>query len=152
MKATITSLLVVLALAVLPSALNAQSLQTQSSSADAMTPERWAQFSEQVVKALASDHEGLQEGALRMIIQYGDNLNVKAARNDMKRIYRSSKNQPLRRMAVVAIGSLSDTWAVDYLRISATEETSPVLLKTIAAVRAEQTTRLEGEPLLVQEK
>ena len=48
----------------------------------------WTLFSEGLVDALTSGHDGVQQGALRMIIFYGDHLDVKAAVFDFLRLYR----------------------------------------------------------------
>lgn len=94
----------------------------------------WKLFSRQIVRALQSDHQGLQEGALRMIIQYGDLVDVKAARFDVIAIYRNSKDNNMRRMAVVALGKMHDRWALGFLRRCADTERCLAVRYTIATV------------------
>ena len=50
----------------------------------------WTLFSGGLVDALASGHDGAQQGALRMIIFYGDQLDVKASVFDVVRNGRDS--------------------------------------------------------------
>lgn len=139
----LVTILVLFMMAGSTSVLNAQpaadiDVKPRISSPDHMTEEKWEVFSDQIVRALKSRHDGLQEGALRMIIQYGENLDVSDARYELTRIYRSAKNENLRRMAIVAMGSLQDDWAFNYLYQRAREEKSPLLRQTIHAVLVEQ--------------
>lgn len=99
-----------------------------------MTPEKWDRFSKQVVSALASGHSGLEGGALRMIISYGDKLDVSSARLDLIRIYRSAKEDNMRRMAVVALGSLQQEWGISYLARHARDEQSQGIRHTMLSI------------------
>lgn len=102
-----------------------------------MSKAKWEVFSESLVDALASNHEGLQQAALRMIIQYGDALDVDAALFDIMKIYRSSEDSNMRRMAVVALGSMNNSRAIYFLERAVRFEKTPCVKKTILAVIAE---------------
>jgi len=98
---------------------------------------QWANYGDRIERALASDHEGLRQGALRMIIQYGPSLRLnRQATIDAVRIYRNHSNDRIRRMAVVALGRLQEPWSMDFLRRSLKFEREPEVRHTIAAVVA----------------
>ena len=96
----------------------------------------WTLFSEGLVEALASGHDGVQQGALRMIIFYGDQLDVKASVFDVVRIYRNHEDDRMRRMAVVALGTMQSGWAIDFLTRSLDFEKTPAVRQTMQAVIA----------------
>jgi hypothetical protein len=102
-----------------------------------LTAQQWQTYAGQLTDALASGHGGLQQGALRMIIQYGDELPLaRPAAFDAVRIYRNHPNDDMRRMAVVALGQMHDAWAIDFLKRSARFEEMPRVRATIHAVLA----------------
>lgn len=107
----------------------------------ALTARQWQAYSRQLTGALASGHDGLQQGALRMIIQYGDDLAFeRPAVFDVVRIYRDHANDNLRRMAVVALGQMHDAWALDFLKRSVRFERTPSVRYTILSVLDEHGT------------
>lgn len=75
----------------------------------------WDAFSKNLVRAIQHGNEGLQQSAMCMIIRYGDNLNVKDARFDIVRIFRSHKNPKVRQLALVALYKIQDPWAMYFL-------------------------------------
>lgn len=96
---------------------------------------QWQTYAHQLSGALASGHDGLQEGALRMIIQYGDDLSLdRPAVFDVVRIYRNHPDDRMRRMAVVALGRIHDAWALDFLKRSVQFEETPDVRETILSV------------------
>lgn len=100
-----------------------------------MTRAQWDTYSDNLEHALASDHDGVRQGALRMIIFYGDNLSIsRTGVYDVVRIYRNHADDRLRRMAVVALGQTGDAWALDFLKRSVRFEQSPEIRHTIYAV------------------
>ncbi len=102
-----------------------------------VTRAQWTTFSDNLEQALACGHEGVQQGALRMIIFYGDNLAIsRTGVHNAVRIYRDHKDDRLRRMAVVALGKIQDSWGLDMLKRSARFEKSPSVRQTILAVLA----------------
>ncbi len=106
-----------------------------------LTTAQWYSYGDRLADALASGHEGVQQGALRMIILYGDYMELKrTAVFDVVRIYRNHQDDRLRRMAVVALGKIQDPWGLDMLKRSARFEKSPGVGHTIQAVLAESGT------------
>lgn len=96
----------------------------------------WATFSKQLVRALTSDHEGLQLSAMQLVIKYGERVDVKRARYDVMRLYRDHENERVRRMAVVTLGEMNSPWAMQFLSRSRNFEKSDDVRQTITAVLA----------------
>ena len=71
-----------------------------------------------------------------MIIFYGDQLDVKASVFDVVRIYRNHEDDRMRRMAVVALGTMQSGWAIDFLTRSLGFEKTPAVRQTMQAVIA----------------
>ncbi len=106
-----------------------------------VTRAQWDTFGDNLEKALACGHEGVQQSALRMIIFYGDNLSIsRTGVHETVRIYRDHDDDRVRRMAVVALGKIKDPWGLDMLKRSARFEKSPGVRHTIQAVLAESST------------
>jgi hypothetical protein len=126
--------LFIAALVINTSALAAGTNDPQVSGITEMDEAKWEAFSESLVKALASGHLGLQQGALRMIIQYGDYVDVEAALFDVMKVYRDNQDDNMRRMAVVALGKMKSKMAVQYLERAVSFERSPKVKKTMLAV------------------
>lgn len=102
---------------------------------DKLTVEQWDTYAVQITRALDSGHDGVRQGALRMIIQYGDYLQLgRRAVYDVVRIYRSHPNDNMRRMAVVALGKMHDAWGIDYLKRSLPFEKNPQIRHTLLSV------------------
>ncbi len=102
-----------------------------------MTSEQWTSFSGSLVAALATDHEGLQQGAMRLALQYSYDVDIRGALVDVMRIYRNHEEESVRRLAVVTLGSMNSTLAVNYLRLNEAFEDSETIRRTIRAVLAQ---------------
>ena len=109
----------------------------QRAATQARSPEQWSALSIHLVDAMHSDHDALQAAAMRLIIQYGENVEVGPAVFDVAKIYRSHPDDDMRRMAVVALGNMDSRWAMGFLRLSLDYEQSPKVLHTMRAVLAE---------------
>ena len=96
--------------------------------------DQWDGFSENLIVALKSDHDGLKVAAMGMVIRFGDKVDVGPAVFDVMRIYRSHPNENMRRMALVTLGQMESTWAIDFLARAEQFEQSPVLKQTLQAV------------------
>lgn len=104
-----------------------------------LTPVQWSAYAGCLSDALASGHEGLQQSALRLIIQYGEYMQfARDAVFGVVRVYRDHPNDDMRLMAVVALGQMHDAWAFDFLTRSVRFEKTPKVRSTIRSVLALQ--------------
>ncbi len=102
-----------------------------------MTAADWEAYCDKLEAALASKNDGLRQGALRMVIQYGHNMKFhRLAVFDAVRLYRDHENVRLRRMAAVALLQMNDSWAFDFLERSVAYEKDSAVKRTILAVLA----------------
>jgi len=76
---------------------------------------KWKAFSKNLVKAIASENEGLQRSAMRLIIAHADYVDVNQAIFDLVRMYRYHKNEKVRQLAAVTIQKLQHKWANGFL-------------------------------------
>lgn len=97
----------------------------------------WEAFSTNLVRALASDNDGLHVSAMQLIIKYGDRLDVDRARFDVMRLYRDHDDDRVRRMAVVTLGTMQNGWALGFLTRSIDFEKNPAVRHTMQAVLAD---------------
>ncbi|NBC16346.1 MAG: hypothetical protein GVY18_03410 [Bacteroidetes bacterium] len=97
----------------------------------------WAAFSTNLVNALATDNDGLQQSAMQLIIKYRERVDVHRARFDVMRLYRDHDDDRVRRMAVVTLGAMDNNWALGFLARSVTFEDDPAVRHTIQAVLAD---------------
>ncbi len=105
----------------------------------------WAAFSQNLVVGLATDNDGLRASALQMIVRYGDKLDVQDATFDVVRIYRSHKDERMRRLAAVTCAHMKSKWAVSFLRMSEPFERSQKVKRTIRALLIAEDARLQAE-------
>ncbi len=101
----------------------------------------WTTFSDNLVHALAGDHDGLKTSALQLIVRHGDRLDVRGAQFDVVRLFRSHHDERVRRLAAVACTKLNSEWAVGFLRQSESFEKSEAVRGTIRALLAERDAR-----------
>jgi hypothetical protein len=108
-----------------------------SASAEAAVVEaQWKRFSTNLVEALKSEHAGVQQTAMRYVIQYNDQVSVSEAVFDVMKIYRNDTDDNRRRMAVVALGNMNSDWGIAFLERSEPFEKSEMVAQTIRAVLA----------------
>lgn len=102
-----------------------------------MTAEDWGVYCDRLEEALASTNDGLRQGALRMVIQYGHHMKFgRLAVFDAVRLYRDHDDVRIRRMATVALLQMNDSWAFDFLQRSVAFEKDKTVKRTILAVLA----------------
>jgi hypothetical protein len=97
----------------------------------------WEMFSKNIVRALQSDNEGLQQSAMQLVVKYGPKLDTKDAVFDVMRIYRNNKNQQVRRLALITLTKMQSKWAMDFLKGEIKYETDPVISKQLIALTSE---------------
>ena len=107
-------------------------------SATTLSAEQLDVLSHTLSDALESAHFGFQTSALRLMIQYGDQVEFSHRTViEVVRLYRDHSDDRVRRMAVVALGALGDEWGMDFLQRSLPYETAAPVKHTVAAVVAE---------------
>jgi len=97
----------------------------------------WALFSKALVNAVESGNHGAKLGAIQQIAIYGGNLHVNRTVFDIVRVYRNSKNENERILALAALSKLRDHWSMDFLARSVPfEKSARVKRHTIDVVNA----------------
>ena len=98
---------------------------------------QWDAFSNNLVSALKSEHDGLKAAAMQMIIRYNNQLEVQDGVFDVVTIYRTHEDMSMRRMALVTLGQMESDWAIGFLERADQFEQSPMLKQTLRAVVAQ---------------
>lgn len=98
----------------------------------------WRSFSARLVNALTGEHEALKADAMRLVIQYGEFIDVDRAAFELVRVYRDHENDNMRRLAVVAIAASGNGWATNFLKRSIDYEKSAAVRHTIVSALAEK--------------
>lgn len=107
-------------------------------SAGVLSANQMSALSHTLRDALESTHYGFQTSALRLMIQYGDQVKFNHHTIiEVVRLYRDHSDDRVRRMAVVALGAVGDKWGLDFLKRSLPYETVAPVRHTVAAVVAE---------------
>ena len=106
----------------------------EASAESAVVEAQWRRFSTNLVAALKSEHHGVQQTAMRYVIQYKDQVNVSEAVFDVMKIYRNDADDQRRRMAVVTLGNMNSDWAIKFLERSEPFERSEMVANTIRAI------------------
>ena len=98
----------------------------------AQTTERkvdWELISENLVVAIQSDNPGLQQAAMRLVIQYADNLDMDDAVLGMMRIYRFNEDSKMRQLALVTLHKIGSEYAMDFAKRNLEFETDEKIIK-----------------------
>lgn len=101
-------------------------------SAPAQTTERiinWDLVSENLVVGIYSGNPGVQQAAMRLIIQFADKLNVDDAEREMMRIYRFNDDSNMRQLALVTLHKIKSEYAMDFARRNLKFEDDEKVLK-----------------------
>jgi len=100
--------------------------------ATAQTTDRkvdWEIVSENLVNAIQSDNPGLQQSAMRVVIQFSDYVDVDEALLDMMRLYRFSDDSKVRQLALVTLNKIGSEYAMDFARRNLEYETDEKIIK-----------------------
>ena len=109
-----------------------------SSSASNLSADQIDVLSHTLSDALESAHYGFQTSALRLMIEYGEQVEFSHRTViEVVRLYRDHSDDRVRRMAVVALGAVGDEWGLDFLKRSLPYESVAPVRHTVAAVLAE---------------
>ena len=94
----------------------------------------WDKYSERLVEALKSTHEGLQLSAMQHTIRYGDSLDVVLARYVVMDKFMNNKDQKVRQLALTTLAQISNPLDLGLLELHLKWEEDPVIKKMIANV------------------
>lgn len=75
----------------------------------------WKHFSANLEQALKTPNLGLQQSAMRLVIKYGDKLNVENAMTDVMNLYRHTRNEQTRELALLTIYRMNHKKAIELL-------------------------------------
>lgn len=98
----------------------------------------WSKFTKGVQAGLVHDNQGVRESALQQIIGYGDKLTLdRTDIFEIVKIYRNSKHENQRILALAALHATKDAWAMDFLARSVKTESSAHVANLTNAVLSE---------------
>ena len=95
---------------------------------------KWDVVSENLVNALQSDNPGLQQSAMRLIIQYANQVDVDEAVFDMMCLYRHSDDSKVRQLALVTLHKIGDDYAMGFVKRNLQFETDEKIIKLSNAI------------------
>jgi hypothetical protein len=111
------------ALALLLLIINTASAQTVERNVD------WTLISENLVNGIESGNPGVQQAAMRLVIQHADKLDMDDAVMEMMAIYRFSDDRKMRQLALVTLHKIGSEYAMDFVRRNLKFETDEKILK-----------------------
>ena len=94
----------------------------------------WDAVSKNLVTALQSENDGLQQSAMRLIIQYADQVDVDDGVFNMMRLYRHSDDSKVRQLALVTLYKIGDENAMDFVKRNLKYETDKKIIKLSNAI------------------
>jgi hypothetical protein len=101
-------------------------------SVSAQAPEsnyNWELISENLVVGLKSGNPGVQQAAMRMVIQHPEELDVNDAINELMYIYRFNNDTKMRQLALVTLHKINSEYAMDFAKRNLEFETDDKVLK-----------------------
>jgi len=108
-----------------------------SATVQAQDRTNWELFSKGLIRAVDSGNYGAKLGAIQQIAIYGSHLKVNPVVFDIVRVYRNSKSENERILALSALAKMRNAWAMDFLaRSVAFEKSDRVRRHTIDVVNA----------------
>ena len=94
----------------------------------------WKHVSKNLVKALASENDGLRQSAMVMIVRHGDKLRVNDAVYDVMHIYRTHKDERVKQLALATLHKMESKWAMGFLRVDLRFQESEKLRRMVLAI------------------
>jgi len=94
----------------------------------------WNKFSDNLVKSLKSDNEGVRLSAMQLIIRYGDKVDVTDARYEVMDIFMKHENQKVRQLALATLYTINNGLDMGLLERQLAFEEDEVIKKHLAAV------------------
>jgi len=94
----------------------------------------WERFSTNIEVALSSKNIGLRQSAMQMIVRYNDHLNIDKAAEKVAKEFTSSRNQEMRKLALITLYKIKDDWAVEILKKQSAKERNTAIKETIDSI------------------
>jgi hypothetical protein len=94
----------------------------------------WKLVSKNLVRALASENEGLRQSAMNFFVQHADKLDINDAVFDVMRIYRNHEDERVRMLALVTLYKMQHKWAMGFLKRDLKFQDSAKLKRMVAAI------------------
>jgi hypothetical protein len=89
----------------------------------------WEAISENLVVGIQSGNPGVQQAAMRMVIQHPQKLDVDEAINDLMHIYRFNDDTKMRQLALVTLHKINNEYAMDFAKRNLKFENDEKVLK-----------------------
>lgn len=97
---------------------------------------KWDDFSKNLVKALSSENNGIQNSAMQMVIKHGDKVDVNDAAYDVLYVFRTDENQKVRQLALSTLAKIDNDQVNYLLERQIKFEADPVIRKQLEAISA----------------
>lgn len=94
----------------------------------------WGHVSKNLVKALASDNDGLRQSAMILIVRHADKLRVNDAVYDVMHTYRHHKDEKVRKLALATLHQMQSKWAMGFLRMDLKFQENERLRRMVIAI------------------
>lgn len=91
----------------------------------------WDAFSKNLVRALTSSNEGLQQSAMGLVIKHGSRVDVKDAVYEVLHVFRTHENAKVRLLALVTLSKIDHTRTNYLLKRQIAFEADPVVKRQI---------------------
>jgi hypothetical protein len=97
----------------------------------------WKLVSKNLVRALASENEGLRQSAMEIYVRHADRLNIEASVYDVMRVYRNHQSPRVKKLALVTLYKMQNKWAIEFLKLDLRFQDDETLKRMVAAILLE---------------
>lgn len=89
----------------------------------------WELISENLVVGIQSGNPGVQQAAMRLVIQHPEKLDVNNALNELMHIYRFDDDTKMRQLALVTLHKMGNEYAMDFAKRNLDFENDEKIIK-----------------------
>ncbi len=97
----------------------------------------WKLVSKNLVRSLASENDGLRQSAMDFFVKHSDKLDINDAVYSVMNVYRNHKDERVRKLALVTLYKMQNTWAMEFLKVDLRFQDSKELKRMVAAILQE---------------
>ena len=94
----------------------------------------WQLVSKNLVRALASENDGLRQSAMTFFTEHADKLDIHGAVYDVMRLYRTHPDLRVRKLALVTLYKMQNKWALEFLKADLRFQNQEELKQMVAAI------------------